>query len=104
MRLVEAVAREGNQDLEDSVGVGRLEAVLDRPRDELLLLLEHDVVLLLAHGAPQEVGLAEAVAADALGHLHDLLLVDDDSVGLLEDRLEAGIGIGDRRRPHLASR
>jgi hypothetical protein len=58
-------------------------------------------VLLLAHRAAQEVGLSQAVAADALGDLHDLLLVDDDSVGLLEDGLEAGVGVAYRLPPRL---
>ncbi len=101
MGLVEAVSGEGDQDLEDAVGVGGLESVRHRALDEFDLLLDHDLVLLLPHRAPQEVGLSQAVAADSLGDLHDLLLVHDDPVGLLEDRLEAGVGIGDRRLARL---
>jgi hypothetical protein len=48
----------------------------------------HLLLDLLAHGAAQEVGLAQAVARQHLGDLHHLLLIDDDAVGLLEDRLD----------------
>ena len=44
----------------------------------------HLLELLLAHRAAQQVGAAQRVAADDLGHLHHLLLVDHDPVGLLE--------------------
>ena len=99
--LVEAVAREGDQYLEDAIGVLGLEALLDRAREELLLLLHEDLELLLPHGPAEDVGLAQREAGDALGDLHDLLLVDDDPVGLLEDGLEAGIGVGDGSPPPL---
>src|SRR5208337_2109658 len=49
----------------------------------------------------QQVGLAQAVAADALRDLHDLLLVYDYAVGLLEYGFQAGVGIGDRLAPPL---
>ena len=65
-------------------------------REELLLHLQHLFGLLLAHGPAQDVGLAEAEAGHDLGHLHDLLLVDGNPVGLLQDRLELGQRVLDR--------
>ena len=44
---------------------------------------------LLAHGAAQQIGFAERIAGEILRDLHHLLLIDDDAVGLLQDRLEA---------------
>ena len=58
------------------------------PVDEALALRVHLGVDLLAHGAAQQVGFAERIAGQHLRDLHHLLLVDDDAVGLLQDRLE----------------
>ena len=51
-------------------------------------LLLHLGADLLAHGAAQQVGVAERVAGHHLRDLHHLFLVDDDAEGLLQDRLE----------------
>ena len=94
--LVEAVARELVDQLED---VGRLlarHALLHRARHELGLLPAHDGLVFLAHGLAQDVGLAQRVAGHHLGDLQHLLLVDDDAVGLLQDRLQHGMEIVDR--------
>ena len=53
----------------------------------------HFLGLFLAHRAAQQIGAAEAVAADDLRHLHHLLLVDHDGVGLGEDAFDTRIGI-----------
>ena len=63
---------------------------------ELVLLGGHDLGLLLAHGLAQDVGLAQGEAGQGRGDLHDLLLVDHDPVGLLQDRLERGVLVGRR--------
>ena len=65
-------------------------------RDELLV---QDLLLLLAHRAAQQVGLAERVAGELLrGALH-LLLVDDQAVGDAQDLLERLLQLGvDRAR------
>jgi hypothetical protein len=86
--LVEAVAGELRHQVEDVVGLRPVHALLDRAGDEALLLLVHLALDLLAHGAAQQIGLAERIARQHLGDLHHLLLVDDDAIGLLEDRLE----------------
>ena len=55
------------------------------PASERDVLLVEDLLLLLAHRPAQQVGAAERVAGELLGDRHDLLLVDDQAVGLAED-------------------
>ena len=62
----------------------------DRTVNELRALLRHDLGVFLPHRLAQQVGLSQRVAGDALRDLHDLLLVDDDAVRLLQDLLIAG--------------
>ena len=51
-------------------------------------LLGHFLELFLAHGPAQDVCLTQAVARELLRDRHDLLLVDDETVGLPQDVLE----------------
>ncbi|VCU09306.1 hypothetical protein RHODGE_RHODGE_02480 [Rhodoplanes serenus] len=100
--LVEAVVGELGQELEDGLGLRGLDPTLDRPLAEQGALLVHLGADLLAHGAAQEVGLAERVAGQHLGDLHHLLLVDDDPEGLAQDRLELGMDVVGALLPVLA--
>jgi len=93
VRLVEAVAGEFFHQVEDGVGLGFLDAIGGRAGQESGALPGHLLDVLLAHRAAQQVGGAQRVAADDLRHLHDLLLVDHDAVGLAQDRLDARVGI-----------
>ena len=88
--LVEAVAGEGLDVVPQLLGLLPRHPALDRPRGELLLHLGHDVDLLLAHGLAQHVRLGHGEAGDRHGNSHDLFLVDDDPVGLLQDLLGLG--------------
>ncbi len=92
VRLVEAVAREFRHQLEDILGAAAVDAVGDRALDEALLLRRHLLLDLLAHGAAQQIRLAERKARQNLRDLHHLLLVDDDAVGLIEDRRDQSDG------------
>src|SRR6185369_8374339 len=49
-----------------------------------------DRSILLSHGTSQQIGAAEGIAGQGTGNLHDLFLVDDDAVGILENRLQFG--------------
>jgi hypothetical protein len=80
VRLVEAVARELLEQVEDLAGLAAVVAETLGAVDEGALLLGHLLGLLLAHRAAQEIGAAERVARERAGDLHDLLLVDDDAV------------------------
>ena len=86
--LVEAVARELVDLVEDRGGPVLLDAVLLRAFDEARPLGVHLGLDLLAHGTAQQVGAAQRIAAQHLRDLHDLLLVDHDAVGLLQDPFE----------------
>ena len=88
VRLVEAVAGKLVDQLEDVGGLVAGHAFLHGAGHELGLLAGHDGLVLLAHGLAQDVGLAQRVAGHHLGDLQHLLLVDDDAVGLLQDRLQ----------------
>ena len=84
VRLVEAVARKLFHQVKDFVGLFFADVVFGRTGAEDGAVLGHLLGLLLAHGATQHVGAAQRVAAQNLGGLHHLLLVDHDAVGLAE--------------------
>ena len=103
-------------------GVGFVEAipgelghqVEDGPRDvlgmmvgrrachEVRALLLHLLLVLLAHRAAQQVGLAQRVARNDIGDLHHLFLVDDDAQRLLQQRLQLRQHVLHRAPPPLA--
>ena len=88
MRFVEAVFGEFGAGLEDHFGIALADAALDRAGDEIAALRRHLLLVLLAHGAAQDIGLAEAIAGEIARDLLHLFLIGDDAVGRLQDRLE----------------
>ena len=70
--------------------------------DEAVALLGHLLGIFLAHGAAEQVGAAERVAGEDVGDLHDLLLVDDDAEGLVEQGFEFGQHVADDAAAPLA--
>ncbi len=91
MRLVEAVAGEVGDEVEE---VGALLLAVtggDATGHELGLLGVHHRLDLLAHGVAQVVGLGHGVARHLLGHLHHLLLVHHDLVGVLQQGGDGGM-------------
>ena len=90
VRFVEAVAGELGHLVEDFAGGGLGKLALGGAGEEDLALLLHLGGILLTHGAAEEVGATQRVAADDVRDLHDLLLVDHDAEGLFEERLEFG--------------
>ena len=100
--LVEAVIGEALQQFEDRLRLARLDAARDRAGDEAGALRLHFAADFLAHGAAQQVGLAERIAGQDLRRLHHLFLIDDDAVGLAQDRLELGMDVFGRFEPLLA--
>ena len=89
--LVEGVVAEGQQNVPQRRDGRGAEPALGHPGGELLELGVQLGLLLLAHRAPQQIGLAEAVAGELLGDRHHLLLVDDEPEGLPQHLLE-GLG------------
>ncbi len=102
MRFVEAVFGEFRAGVEDDHRVGPVDAALDRAGDEVAALRRHLLLVFLAHGAAQDVGLAETVAGEIARDLLHLFLIGDDAVGRREDRLELRMQVFDRLVPELA--
>ena len=88
VRLVEAVVREMREQVENRRGQSRRDMIGLAAVEEVLLLSHQDFSLFLAHGAAQQISLPEAEAREHLHDLHDLLLVEHDAEGLLEDGLK----------------
>ena len=97
--FVEAVTGELLDVVEDLPGLLVVDLVLCRARQELGPLLLHDLDLLLAHGAAQQVRLPQRIARQDRGALHDLLLIQNDAVCLLQHPLQHGVRV---LRPGLA--
>ncbi len=95
MALIKTVGRESLHQIEDLVGELVRHAVPGAALDEPAALLGHDFGLLLPHRAAQQVCPAQRVAGEHLRDLHHLLLVDDDPVGVLENRLQERMRVGD---------
>ena len=95
MGLVEAVALERLERLEHRVDDLRRDAALGGLLDELVLLGAQHRRLLLADGVAERVRLGPGEAAERHGRGHDVLLVDEDAVRLLEVRLEQRMQVGD---------
>ena len=91
MALIKPIAGKLSDLFEYAVGLRFIDAALNGTRDKPRLLLVHLLLLLLAHGPAQEVGLAQRIACQDLGDLHDLFLIDYDAVGFFQHRLEAGM-------------
>ena len=66
VRLVETIFRKARDEVEDSVG-GRFGDAIDTRAtlDKATAFLGHLFPVLLAHGAPQKIGLAERIALQA---------------------------------------
>ncbi len=93
MALVEAVIGEFGEQVENLVGLGLGQPVVDRAVHEAVALRVHLRLDLLAHRAAQKVGLAERIAGQDLRDLHHLFLIDDDAERLLQDRLDLRMDI-----------
>ena len=85
MRLVEAVLGELLHQVENSAGRVGIDPALSGSLQEYCALLGHFFRLLLAHRASQHVGTTERVARQHLRNLHDLFLVQNDAVGILQN-------------------
>src|SRR4030067_2214465 len=82
--LVETIARELGHEVEYLLGLLLRYPVLLRAVEELVPLLEHDLVGLLAHSLSEHIGVPGGGAGEDLGYLHDLFLIDHDAVGVLK--------------------
>ena len=88
VRFVESVSGELRHQVENLFNLLWRITPLHRALDEAFALLRHFFGLLLAHGAPQQIGLAQGVARQAVRDLHHLFLVDDHAPGFFQDFLQ----------------
>ena len=88
MGFVERVGRERLDGAPERVHRLLGVAVCKHARGERFVLFGQDLGLLLAHGLAEAVCLARRVVGHLLRDVHDLLLVDDQAVRLVEDVLE----------------
>ena len=102
MAFVEAVLGKQHHLLKQGFRNPGIDAPLGGTIDKLALVLLHLTFLLLAHGAAQQVRFTQGITGQLLGDLHDLLLVDHDSVGFLQNRLQFHMGEINRFAPMLA--
>ena len=94
MALVEAVARELEDQFEEVVGAVLGQALLDGTIDELGAFLLDLVVLLLADVLDQRVGVAQLDAAQAMHDLHDLFLIHHHAIRLARVRVDDVVDLG----------
>ena len=86
MRLVEAVAGKLGHQVKNILGLILRDIVLCSPGHEFFSFFFHDLGDLFTHGASQDIGITQGIVCQDIGNFHDLLLVDDDPVGLFKDR------------------
>src|SRR5208337_2249237 len=86
--LVEAVAGKFFHQIENADGFLFGNFIFFAAGEELGALGCHLFFFLFAHGATENVGFAEGEGGQAIGDLHDLLLIEDDAVGFLENVFE----------------
>ena len=102
VRLVEAVSRELQDELEQLLGLRGGQALLARALDERRAHAVDLVDLLLRDRLDERVRRAQRHAAEVVHDLHHLLLVDHDAVGLVGKARHDIVHLGDFLRPVLA--
>ena len=85
MRLVKSVFGELGHQIKNAVGFGKFYAVGRCPGNETGLLRCHFFGIFFTHGAAQQIGLAKAVTRQSRGRVLDLLLIEDNPVGFLQN-------------------
>ena len=101
MGLVEGIPGEGFDQVEDFHGQPLVESLGGSAGNEVFALLGHQRGDFLAHRLAHDVGCAQGVAGELLQYQQHLVLVDDDAVGLVQQVLETGMGVGDPCPPVL---
>ena len=89
MRFIETVFRKFFQQSENGLGRAAVDVVrLFSAVDKNILLRVHHGLNLLTHRAAENVGAAKCVARDDLGGLHDLFLVNQDTISFFYQLFE----------------
>jgi hypothetical protein len=88
--LGKTVVRELQNEGKDLFGDIRRHTLRGGATEEGIFALNQEILLLLADGPAQDIRLAQSEARDRRGYLQDLLLVDEDSVCVLQYWLQRG--------------
>ena len=97
MRLVEHVAGEGAEGLPHGFGFGLGVAAGARAGAEFCAeLVDLFRVAILDQAAAKRIGAAPRHTGESVGDEQDVLLIDEQAVGVLERFFERGVRIGDR--------
>ncbi len=91
MVLVEAVIGKFEDKVPDFLGTLAGYPVHDRPFQELILHLDKQPQVFLAHGPAQYVRFAQGQPCNPVGDLEDLLLVNHYTVGFTQHRFKLGM-------------
>ena len=91
MRFIETITRELVDLIENLIGPLSLDALGFRSIHEDFALLFHFFLDFLTHGTTQQICATQGITRKFLSDLHDLLLVDHDAKGFLEDWLKCWI-------------
>ena len=102
MALVQAIARELVDRIEQFVRFFGRDVVAAATLDEARALRVHFRLDLLAHRPPEQIGFAERVTGEHLRRLHHLFLVNEDAVGLAQQILEQWMRVSNLGPPILA--
>ena len=95
VRLVEGVAGEGQDQLEDLLRLPFGVAVALRASDKPVAFRAHHLRDLLAHRLAHDIGLAQGVAGELLGDEQHLVLIGDHAVGFVQGAGQIGVWVGD---------
>jgi len=95
MAFVKTVTGKGNQQFENFVGFLFAVPLFLGSLDELHLFLDHLFKDFFPHGPTQLVRMTKGKAGEDTGHLHNLFLINNDTVSFLKDILQTGIRIRD---------
>ena len=86
MGLIESITGKFFQQIKDFLGLSGWDIIhCLRLFDKGFTLLRHLLDFLFSHSTAQNIGLSQAIAGNATGCLHHLLLVNHDSISLLTD-------------------
>ena len=95
MGFVESVARELGHQVEDLFGFLGVYFSRRASGQEFFALRGHFLVFLFAHGAAQQVRIAQRKPGQAVGDLHHLFLIQNDAPGFGENLLQLRQIVGD---------
>ena len=101
VRFVESVAGKGFNQVKNLYRQLLFETLAQGPVDKPLPFLGHQRGDFLAHRLADRIRFPQGIASEVLQNQQHLVLIDDDPVGFIQQFLQAGMGIGNRRAPVL---